>query len=122
VSEMSVASHSRGMMPDVDGPLPAFVERAQQDAQWHAALSHVGYRRVRRVFARQLRESPKVEIFYGIERLNQWPTMDFVREWLKGEKRRNMARVRWTFLVAMLATILAALAFTAALTRWHWHL
>src|SRR5262249_59621600 len=106
-------------MPEVEGPVPAFVERAQQEAKGPAALSRVGYRRVKRAFARQLRESPKVEIFYGIERLNQWPTMDFVREWLKGEKRRNMARVRWTFVGAMLVTILAALAFTAALTRWH---
>jgi hypothetical protein len=106
-------------MPDVDGSLPAFVERAQQDAQWQAALSRAGYRRVKAAFARQLRETPKAEIFYGIERLNQWPTMDFVREWLRGEKRRARARVRWTFVGAMLATIIAVLAFAAALRTWH---
>lgn len=114
---MSVASHSRGM-PDIDGSLPAFVERAQQDVQWRAALARAGYRRVRAAFARQLRESPKVEIFYGIENLNQWPTMDFVRDWLRAEKRRVVARVRWTFVGAMLATIVAVLAVTAALTVW----
>jgi pheromone shutdown protein TraB len=105
-------------MSHIDGSLPAFVERAQQDAQWQAALTRVGYRRVKAGFARQLRESPKVEIFYGIEHLRQWPTMDFVRDWLKAEKRRAMARVRWTFVGAMLATIIAVLAFTVALGFW----
>jgi hypothetical protein len=114
---MSVASHSRGM-PEGDGPLPAFVERAQQDAQWQAALARVGYRRVKTGFARQLRESPKVEIFYGIEHLGQWPAMDFVRDWLKAEKRRARARVRWTFMGAMLVTILAVLSIAAALGVW----
>jgi hypothetical protein len=42
--------------------------------------------------------------------------MDFVRTWLKGEKKRAAARVRWTFMVAMLATIAAVLAFTFALS------
>jgi hypothetical protein len=103
-------------MPDVDGSLPAFVERAQQDAQWQAALARFGYRRVRKAYVRQMRRSPKVEVFYGIEHLNHWPTMDFVRDWLKTEKRRVVARVRWTFVAAMLATIVAVLTFTATLS------
>jgi pheromone shutdown protein TraB len=114
---MSVASHSREM-PDVEGSLPAFVERAQQDAQWRAALARTGYRRVKAAYGRQLRESPQVAIFYGIEQLRLWPTMDFVRDWLKMEKRRVLARVRWTFVGAMLTTIVAALTLTAALTAW----
>jgi hypothetical protein len=114
---MSVASHSRGMPPG-DGALPAFVERAQQDAQWQAALARVGYRRVKAAFARQLREAPRVEIFYGIEQLGQWPAMDFVRDWLKGEKRRARARVRSTFMVAMLVTIVAVLSIAVALGVW----
>ena len=114
---MSVASHSRGM-PPADGSLPAFVERAQQDAQWQAALARAGYRRVKAAFARQLRESPKVEIFYGIEQLGQWPAMDFVRDWLKAEKRRAGARGRWTFMVAMLVTIVAVLSIAAAFGVW----
>ncbi len=114
---MSVASHSRGM-PEGDGSLPAFVERAQQDAQWQAALARAGYRRVKAAFARQLRESPKVEVFYGIEHLSQWPAMDFVRDWLKTEKRRSVARVRWTFVGAMLVTIIAVLSVAAVLGVW----
>jgi hypothetical protein len=106
-------------MPPGDGSLPAFVERAQQDAQWQAALARVGYRRVKRAFARQLRESPKVEVFYGIEQLGLWPAMDFVRDWLKAEKRRAVARVRWTFVCAMLATIAAVLSVAAAFRLWH---
>jgi hypothetical protein len=112
---MSVAGHSRGM-PDVDGSLPAFVERAQQDAQWQAALRRVGYRRVKAAYARQLRKMPKVEIFYGIEHLQHWPTMDFVRDWLKTEKRRGADRLRWTFMAAMLATIVAVVTFWVALS------
>ena len=111
---MSIASHGYG--PPGNSSLPAFVERAQQDAQWHATLARMGYRRVKAAYARQMRDSPKAEVFYGAEHLQQWPTMDFVRAWLKTEKRRVMARVRWTFVSAMLATIVAVLTFAAALT------
>jgi hypothetical protein len=105
-------------MTEGDGSLPAFVERAQQDAQWQAALARVGYRRVKRAFARQQRESPKLEVFYGIEQLGQWPAMDFVRDWLKAEKRRAVGRVRWTFMGAMLVTIVAVLSIAVALGMW----
>lgn len=110
---MNIASHGYG---DVGGSLPAFVERAQQDAQWQAALTRLGYRKVKAAYARQIHESPQVEIFYGIQHLNHWPTMDFVRGWLKSEKKRAMARYRWTFMGAMLATILAGVTFVTALS------
>jgi len=113
--EMTVASHSRAM-PDVDGSLPAFVERAQQDALSRAALARIGYRRVKAAYARQVREAPETSAFYGLQDQNLWPTMDFVRDWLKTEKKRILARVRWTFVGAMLATIVAVLTFTAALS------
>jgi hypothetical protein len=113
---MNIASQG---YDEVGGSLPAFVERAQQDVQWHAALSRLGYRRVKAAYARQMRDSPQVEIFYGVQHLNHWPTMDFVRAWLKAEKKRLMARMRWTFVSAMLATIIAGLAFMAALSILH---
>ncbi|MBO0765458.1 MAG: hypothetical protein J2P50_12835 [Hyphomicrobiaceae bacterium] len=113
---MSIAVSGFG---DGDGSLPAFVERAQQDVQWQAALRRVGYRKVRAAYARQMRNSPHVEIFWGIGHLNHWPTMEFVRVWLKAEKKRVMARVRLTFMSAMLATILAGMAFMAALSMLH---
>ena len=40
--------------------------------------------------------------------------MDLVRDWLKAERKRNFANVRWTFLGAMLATIVTGLVFAAA--------
>jgi hypothetical protein len=110
---MNIASHGYG---EVGGSLPAFVERAQQDAQWEAALERVGYRGVKAAYDRQMRDSPQVEIFYGIQHLRHWPTMDFARGWLKAEKRRQRARMRWTFVAAMLATIVAGVSFVAALS------
>jgi hypothetical protein len=113
---MNIASHG---YDDIGGSLPAFVERAQQDAQWHAALSRLGYRKVKAAYARQVRDLPQVEIFYGLQHLNHWPTMDFVRGWLKSEKKRVMARMRWTFMSAMFATIIAGITFLAALSMLH---
>jgi hypothetical protein len=111
---MSIASP--GYEVPGSGSLPAFVERAQQDKQWEEALASVGYRRVKAAYARQMRDSPQVEIFYGVEHLRRWPTMEFVRGWLKAEKKRILARLRWTFMGAMLATVTAVLTFTAALS------
>jgi hypothetical protein len=101
-------------MSDADGSLPAFVERAQHDALCRAALARIGYRRVKAAYARQLREAH--DEFYGLEQQNLRPTMDFVRDWLRMEKKRAVARVRWTFVAAMLATIVAVLTFAAALS------
>jgi hypothetical protein len=39
--------------------------------------------------------------------------MDFVRDWLKEERSRILARTRLPFLLTMLATIVAGLAFAA---------
>ncbi len=110
---MNIASHGYG---DLGGSLPAIVERARQDKEWHDALSRFGYRRVRDAYAKQARETPQDEVFYGIEHLNHWPTMEFVRAWMKVEKKRKVAKVRWTFVGAMLATIAGVLTFTAALS------
>jgi hypothetical protein len=110
---MNIASHGYG---DLGGSLPAIVERARQDKEWHSALARIGYRGVKVAYARQVRQSPKDEVFYGIEHLNLWPTMEFVRFWLKSEKKRKVAKVRWTFVAAMLATITGVLTFTAALS------
>ena len=53
------------------------------------------------------------DTFAGLGRESLWPTMDFVRDWLKEERSRVVARMRWPFLVAMLVTIVAGLAFAA---------
>jgi hypothetical protein len=110
---MNIAGQDFG---DLGGSLPAIVERARQDKDWHNGLARLGYRRVREAYAKQVREIPQDEAFYGIEHLNQWPTMEFVRAWMKLEKKRKVAKVRWTFVGAMLATIAGVLTFTAALS------
>lgn len=110
---MSAASHSDELLGE-GGSLPAFVEREIEVARCHAALARAGYRRVKATYAKQLRTGPDTDTFHGLERENLWPTMDFVRAWLKAEKKRIHARVRWTFFGAMLATIVTGLTFTAA--------
>jgi hypothetical protein len=69
---------------------------------------------VKAAYARQLRAMPSADTFYGLERDLLWPTMDFVRDWLKAEKRRLLSRTRWPFLAAMLVTIVAGLGFLGA--------
>jgi hypothetical protein len=97
--------------PGLDGSLPAFVERAQQDAQWQNALARLGYRQVKWAYTQQLRQSPRAEIFFAVKHLNQYPTMEFVRGWMRSEQMRALKRVRWTFLGAMLATIVTVITF-----------
>jgi hypothetical protein len=112
---MSIASPSREMH-EPGGPMPAFVERAREDAQCRAALGRIGYSKVKAAYAGQLRDNANAETFRGLERENLAPPMDFVRDWLKAERKRSFASVRWTFLGAMLATIVTGLAFAAAYT------
>jgi hypothetical protein len=94
-----------------DDALPALVVKAQEDAQCRLALARLGYSKVRSEYARHKREGK--DTFAGLGRESLFPTMNFVRDWLKGERRRIAARARWPFLVAMLATILAGLTFAA---------
>jgi hypothetical protein len=110
---MNIAGHSDS---DLGGALPAIVERARQDKHWHGALARLGYRRVKDAYAQQVRDLPLEDIFHGCRHLNHWPTMEYVRGWLKLEKKRLNSKVRWTFMAAMLATIAGVLTFTAALT------
>jgi hypothetical protein len=110
---MNTAGHGYGG-PEADGPLPVILERAQQDRQWQLALAKSGYRQVKAAYARQMRESPKAEVFFGIKHLHHYPTMDFVRAWMRTQRKRAMRRLRWTFLGTMLATIVAAITFAAS--------
>ena len=94
-----------------DDALPAIVVRAQEDARCRLALARLGYSKVRSEYARHKRQGK--DTFAGLGREALWPTMDFVRDWLKEERSRIVARGRWPFLVTMLATIVAGLAFAA---------
>jgi hypothetical protein len=109
--EMSVAS-PREDTHVAGGVLPAFVERAREDAQYRAALARAGYSRIKAAYTRQVRDGRDPATFRGLDNLA--PPMDLVRDWLKAERKRVIAHVRWTFLGAMLATIVTGLAFAAA--------
>jgi hypothetical protein len=97
--------------PSADGSLPAIVVRAQEDARCRLALARLGYARVRSEYARHRRDRKETFASLGPESL--WPSTDFVRDWLKEERRRIVLRARWPFLMAMLVTIVAGLAFVA---------
>jgi hypothetical protein len=95
-----------------DDTLPAIVIRAQDDVRCRQALARLGYSKVRSDYARHKRVGKGT--FVGLDHERLWPTVDFVRDWLKEERKRIVVRVRWSFLVTMLATIVAGLAFAAA--------
>jgi hypothetical protein len=97
--------------PSADGPMPAIVVRAQEDARCRLALARLGYARVRSEYVRHRRD--RKETFASLGQESLWPTTDFVRDWLKEERRRIFMRARWPFLMAMLVTIVAGLAFAA---------
>jgi hypothetical protein len=97
--------------PSADETLPAIVVKAQEDARCRLALARLGYAKVRSEYARHKREG--TEPFAGLGHESLWPAMEFVRDWLKEERSRRVARARWPFLLSMLATILAGIAFVA---------
>jgi hypothetical protein len=111
---MSLASHSDSV-EEVHSTLPAFVERAKEDAECRAALARIGYSKVKATYTRQQRSGRGTDRLAGLGG-NLAPPMDLVRDWLQEERKRIVARVRWTFLGAMLGTISAGLAFAAALS------
>jgi hypothetical protein len=95
----------------VDASLPAIVVKAQEDARCRLALARLGYSKVRSAYARHKRE--RKDTFASLDHESLWPTMDFVRDWLKDERRRIVARAKKPFLAAMLVTIVGGLAFAA---------
>ena len=96
-----------------DEEFPAIVKRAQNDVRCRQVLAGLGYSQVRSAYTRHRQDGLDVFEDLGHERL--WPTLDFVRDWLKEERRRIVAQVQWSFVVAMLATILTGLATYAVL-------
>jgi hypothetical protein len=104
-------------LPESDG-LPEIVTKAQEDARCRAALGRLGYANVRRLHAWHKREG--MATFLSLEREFLWPTTEFVRMWLKAERKRILVRLRWPFLTAMLATIVVGLASLALARLLHW--
>ena len=96
----------------VEASLPAFVEKAREEAQWRAALEQAGYRSIKSSYNAQLRNDPDLEIFRGLQGVTA-PPIEVVRDWLKAKEKRNVRQLGWTFVGTMLATIVTALAFVA---------
>jgi hypothetical protein len=103
--------------PD-EPPLPAIITRAQDEARCRLALARLGYRRVRAEYARHRQQ--RRDTFGAIAHAELWPTMDFVRAWLKDERRRILLHARSTFLAVMLTTIVTGVAFVIALVLLNW--
>jgi hypothetical protein len=99
-------------------PLPAIITRAQEQARCQQALARLGYRRVRSEYARHRQQ--RRDTFGAIAHAELWPTMDFVRAWLKDERRRIFLHVRSTFIAVMLTTIVTGVAFVIALVVLNW--
>ena len=93
--------------------LPLILTKADEDARARLALKRMGYFRVRSAYLRYKRDGRDTFHSFGAEHL--WPTMDFVRDWLKDERRQLIAQHRSAFLLTLLVTLAAGLAFVGAL-------
>ena len=103
--------------PD-EPPMPAIITRAQDEARCRLALARLGYRKVRAEYVRNRQQ--RRDTFGAIAHAELWPTMDFVRAWLKDERRRILLHARSTFLAVMLTTIVTGVAFVIALVLLNW--
>jgi hypothetical protein len=92
-----------------DEQFPAIVVKQQEDARCRQALTRMGYFRVRWQYLRQRLQ--RRATFGGLEAEYLWPTMDFVQDWLQQERQRVLAQTQFPFLMALLATIMAGIAF-----------
>ena len=101
-------------LPSPEGNyLPLIVAKVEADARARSALKQMGFRSVLHAYLRYKREGRDTFHAFGAEHL--WPTMDFVRDWLKQEGRQLVARHGWVFLLSLTATVIAGLAFMGAL-------
>lgn len=112
-SELPANTDLRG--PRIHGELPAFLAKAQEDAEIRRALARMGYRRVLVTYLRQQKRSVGTGTFFGLAQEGLSPSLEFVGDWLKEEKRRLRAQFRSTFIVAMLSALGAGLAFALGL-------
>jgi len=102
-----------GLLWPTSDDLPLIVTKAEEDARSRLALKRMGYFRVLSAYHRYKREGRDTFHSFGADHL--WPTMDFVRDWLKDEGRQLVAQHHWVFLLVLLATLAAGLTFVGAL-------
>jgi hypothetical protein len=108
---------AQGDPPDLSWPasddLPLIVTKADEGARARVALKRMGYFRVRSAYRRHKRDGRDTFHSFGAEHL--WPTMDFVRNWLKEERKQLVGQHGWVTLLTLLATLAAGLAFVGIL-------
>jgi hypothetical protein len=100
-----------------EGDFPAIIVRAQAELNCTHALARLGYRAVRAEYARHRRAGHGT--FDAVADAGR-PSMDFVRAWLRRERRRILASTLTSFLFAMLMTLIAGLAFAGVLAFLSW--
>ena len=93
--------------------LPLILTKADEEARARLALKRMGYLSVLSAYRRHKRDGRDTFHSFGAEHL--WPTMDFVRQWLKEERRQLVAQHGWVSLLTLLATLAAGLAFVGVL-------
>ena len=112
-----LSNEPQGGPPDLPWPanddLPLIVTKADEEARSRLALKRMGYLRVRSAYRRHKRDDRDTFHSFGAEHL--WPTMDFVRDWLKEERRQLVAQHGWVSLLTLLATLAAGAAFVGIL-------
>jgi hypothetical protein len=108
---------AQGVPPDSSWPasddLPLIVTKADEEARSRLALKRVGYFRVLSAYRQHKRDGRDTFHSFGAEHL--WPTMDFVRQWLKEERRQLVAQHGWVTLLTLLGTLATGLAFVGVL-------
>jgi hypothetical protein len=93
--------------------LPLLVTKLQEDVRSKEALERLGYPRALLAYLRHKRRGK--DTFDALASDHLWPTTEFVRECLKEQRRRIVSQYRATFLVSLLATLAAGLAFLGTL-------
>ena len=108
---------AQGVPPDLPWPasddLPLIVTKADEEVRARPALKRMGYFRVLSAYRRHKRDGRDTFHSFGAEHL--WPTMDFVRLWLKEERRQLVAQHGWVTVLTLLGTLAAGLAFAGVL-------
>jgi hypothetical protein len=100
-------------LPQANPALPLIVAKVEADQRARSALKRMGYLKVLLAYLRHKRAGKDTFHAFGADHL--WPTMYFVQDWLKSERRQLTAQHGWVFLLALMATVVAGLAFLAAL-------
>jgi len=93
--------------------LPLIVVKVEEGARSRLALKRLGYFKVLSAYLRYKRDGRDTFHSFGADHL--WPTMDFVRVWLKEERGQLIVQHRWVFLLTLLATLAAGLTFVGAI-------